>query len=86
MIFLDQCSGGAGGGSHGAQGPRAACPRHDRKHKLDLLGAGLMMASAIPLLLALHVGAGRAYPWLSLPIAALVVASGVAVDALCLAV
>src|SRR6266852_7605199 len=26
-------------------------PRHDRKHALDLLGAGLMMAAAIPLLL-----------------------------------
>jgi EmrB/QacA subfamily drug resistance transporter len=54
----------------------ARLPRHDRKHKLDLLGAGLMMASAIPLLLALTWG-GTRYPWLSLPIAALVVASGV---------
>src|SRR3982074_1788215 len=54
----------------------ARLPRHDRKHKLDLLGAGLMMASAIPLLLAITRGRTR-YPWLSLPIAALVVASGV---------
>jgi EmrB/QacA subfamily drug resistance transporter len=54
----------------------ARLPRHDRKHKLDLLGAGLMMASAIPLLLALTWG-GTRYPWLSLPIATLVVASGV---------
>jgi EmrB/QacA subfamily drug resistance transporter len=54
----------------------ARLPRHDRKHKLDLLGAGLMMASAIPLLLALTWG-GTRYPWLSLPIAALVVAAGV---------
>jgi EmrB/QacA subfamily drug resistance transporter len=54
----------------------ARLPRHDRKHKLDLLGAALMMASAIPLLLALTWG-GTRYPWLSLPIAALVVASGV---------
>ena len=49
-------------------------PRHDRKHKLDLLGAGLMAAAAIPLLLALTWGGAR-YPWLSPPIAALVVAS-----------
>src|SRR5712691_9746050 len=42
-------------------------PRHDQKHKLDLLGAGLMMASAIPLLLALTWG-GTRYPWLSAPI------------------
>ena len=39
-------------------------PRHERKHKLDLLGAGLMMAAAIPLLLALTWG-GTRYPWLS---------------------
>ncbi len=49
-------------------------PRHDHKHKLDLLGAGLMMASAIPLLLALTWG-GTRYPWLSAPIAALVLAA-----------
>src|SRR5207248_2651395 len=49
-------------------------PRHDRKHKLDLLGAGLMMASAIPLLLALTWG-GTRYPWLSPPMAALIVAA-----------
>jgi len=62
----------------------ARLPRHDRKHKLDLLGAGLMMASAIPLLLASR-GATR-YP--------LAVAADCrtgrggrrAVDALCLAV
>ncbi len=51
-------------------------PRHDRKHKLDLIGAGLMMASAIPLLLALTWG-GTRYPWLSPPIVALLVASAV---------
>jgi EmrB/QacA subfamily drug resistance transporter len=39
-------------------------PRHDRRHKLDVLGAGLMMGSAIPLLLALTWG-GTRYPWLS---------------------
>ena len=46
-------------------------PRHERWHKLDLLGAGLMMATAIPLLLALTWG-GTRYPWLSPPIGALV--------------
>ena len=51
-------------------------PRHDRKHKLDLLGAGLMMAATIPLLLALTWG-GTRYPWLSPPIAALVVLAAV---------
>jgi len=51
-------------------------PRHDHKHKLDLTGAGLMTAAAIPLLLALTWG-GTRYPWASPPIAALVVASAV---------
>ena len=37
----------------------ARIPRHDRRHKLDLLGAVLMMASAIPLLLALTWGGTR---------------------------
>jgi MFS family permease len=39
-------------------------PRHDRRHKLDVLGALLMMSSAIPLLLALTWG-GTHYPWTS---------------------
>ncbi len=50
-------------------------PRHDRKHKLDMLGAGLMMASAVAMLLVLTWG-GTHYPWFSLPIVALVVLSG----------
>jgi EmrB/QacA subfamily drug resistance transporter len=49
-------------------------PRHERKHKLDLLGAGLMMGSAIPLLLALTWG-GTQYPWTSPEILALLAAS-----------
>jgi MFS family permease len=40
----------------------ARIPRHERKHKLDLLGAALMMGSAIPLLLALTWGAARNIP------------------------
>ena len=51
-------------------------PRHDRKHRLDLVGAGLMMAASIPLLLALTWG-GTRFPWLSPPIAALVAAAAV---------
>ena len=49
-------------------------PRHGRKHKLDLLGALLMMAAAIPLLLALTWG-GTRYPWASPPIVALLAGS-----------
>jgi EmrB/QacA subfamily drug resistance transporter len=49
-------------------------PRHDRKHQLDMLGAGLMMASAIPLLLAFTWGGAR-YSWFSLPILALLAGS-----------
>ncbi|MPZ55782.1 MAG: MFS transporter [Rhizobiales bacterium] len=45
-------------------------PRHDRKHKLDVLGAALMMAAAIPMLLALTWGGAR-YPWLSWSIGSL---------------
>jgi EmrB/QacA subfamily drug resistance transporter len=49
-------------------------PRHDRRHKLDVLGAGLMMASCIPLLLALTWG-GTRYGWISPPILLLIGAS-----------
>jgi len=51
-------------------------PRHERRHRLDILGAGLMMASAVLLLLALTWG-GTRFPWLSAPIIALVAGSGV---------
>ena len=49
-------------------------PRHERKHKLDLLGAVLMMGSAIPLLLALTWG-GTQYSWASPEIFVLLAAS-----------
>jgi EmrB/QacA subfamily drug resistance transporter len=49
-------------------------PRHDRRHKLDLLGAILMMGSCIPLLLALTWG-GTHYSWSSVPIVGLIGAS-----------
>jgi MFS family permease len=46
-------------------------PRHDRRHKLDLLGAILMMGSCIPLLLALTWG-GTHFHWMSAPILGLI--------------
>src|SRR5580693_9041845 len=49
-------------------------PVHERAHKLDLVGAGLMMAAAVTLLLALTWGGSR-YPWLSQPIVTLVIAA-----------
>ncbi len=49
-------------------------PRHDRPHKLDLVGAGLMMASAVPLLLALTWG-GTRFAWTSPAIVGLVALS-----------
>jgi EmrB/QacA subfamily drug resistance transporter len=49
-------------------------PQHDRRHKLDLIGAGLMMAAAIPFLLALTWG-GTRYPWQSPPVAGLIAAA-----------
>jgi EmrB/QacA subfamily drug resistance transporter len=45
-------------------------PRNDRWHALDLVGAGLMMAGAVSLLLALTWG-GTRYPWVSPQIAGL---------------
>jgi len=41
-----------------------ALPRHERLHKLDLLGAALMVTATIALLLALDWGGVR-YPWAS---------------------
>ncbi len=49
-------------------------PRHERPHKLDVLGAVLMTAGTLSLLLALSWG-GTAYPWGSLPIAGLAAAT-----------
>jgi predicted MFS family arabinose efflux permease len=51
-------------------------PRHERAHKIDLTGAGLMMAAAVALLLALTWG-GTRYPWLSQQIFTLVVLAAV---------
>ncbi|HEX8166943.1 MAG TPA: MDR family MFS transporter [Beijerinckiaceae bacterium] len=58
-------------------------PRHDRRHRLDVLGAVLLMGTTVTLLLALNWG-GLRYPWISLPILGLVVASMVLAVALAL--
>jgi EmrB/QacA subfamily drug resistance transporter len=53
-------------------------PRHERYHRLDVLGAALIMAASISFMLALNLGGVR-YPWTSPPIlglAALAVAVG----------
>jgi Major Facilitator Superfamily len=49
-------------------------PRHDRPHRLDLAGAALLMAAAIPLLLALTWGGAR-HAWTSPLIVGLIVSS-----------
>ena len=59
-------------------------PSNDRRHKLDVLGAVLMMASCIPILLALTWG-GTLYSWISVPILGLIAASLRAVAAVRLA-
>jgi EmrB/QacA subfamily drug resistance transporter len=51
-------------------------PFHPRKHRLDLIGAGLMMAASVALLLALSWGGAR-FAWISPEIGALFVASAV---------
>jgi hypothetical protein len=49
-------------------------PRHDRPHKLDFLGAALIMAASSSFMLALSMG-GVTYPWISTPILALFAAA-----------
>jgi MFS family permease len=52
-------------------------PRHERPHRLDVLGAGLIVLAAVPFMLLLNLGGGR-YPWLSLPIVTLGVGAALA--------
>ncbi|MCX5570759.1 MDR family MFS transporter [Kaistia nematophila] len=52
-------------------------PRNDRPHRLDVVGAVLLVAAAVLLLLALSWG-GVNYPWGSLPIISLLLASAAA--------
>ncbi len=49
-------------------------PVHERAHKIDVIGAALMMAAATALLLALTWG-GTRYPWYSQQIALLIAAA-----------
>jgi EmrB/QacA subfamily drug resistance transporter len=49
-------------------------PRHERPHTLDLIGAVLLMAAAVPLLLALTWG-GTRYAWTSPAILSLIAGS-----------
>ena len=45
-------------------------PRHDRPHRLDFIGAALIMTAAVSFMLALTLGGAR-YPWTSPPILSL---------------
>ena len=45
-------------------------PRRERRHRLDIMGAVLVIAASSSFMLALNLGGVR-YPWLSLPIAGL---------------
>jgi MFS family permease len=49
-------------------------PRHDRPHRLDLIGAVLIMVASIAFMLALTLG-GTRYPWVSAPVFGLLVLS-----------
>ena len=49
-------------------------PRHDRPHKLDFLGAALIMTASSSFMLALSMG-GVTYPWASTPIVSLIAAA-----------
>jgi MFS family permease len=45
-------------------------PRHERPHRLDVIGAILIVVASVSFMLALNLG-GKSYPWDSLPILAL---------------
>jgi EmrB/QacA subfamily drug resistance transporter len=47
-------------------------PRYERPHRLDVIGAVLVMAASSSFMLALNLGGVR-YPWLSAPVLALLV-------------
>jgi EmrB/QacA subfamily drug resistance transporter len=46
-------------------------PRYERPHRLDFVGAGLIVVASVAFMLALNL-AGVRYPWTSLPILALI--------------
>jgi MFS family permease len=45
-------------------------PRHERPHRLDVIGAMLIVIASVSFMLAINLG-GKSYPWLSLPVLAL---------------
>ena len=49
-------------------------PKHERPHKLDFLGAALIMAASSSVMLALSMG-GVSYPWASAPVLGLFAAA-----------
>ncbi|MEP6827290.1 MAG: MFS transporter, partial [Aestuariivirga sp.] len=49
-------------------------PRHEKPHKIDFIGAGLMAAAAVTLMLALNWG-GIQFPWGSVQVLGLILAS-----------
>ncbi len=52
-------------------------PRHERPHRLDVIGAMLIVTASVSFMLALNLG-GRDYPWLSPPVLTLfLIAAGV---------
>jgi EmrB/QacA subfamily drug resistance transporter len=51
-------------------------PRNDRPHRLDVIGAALMVGAALALMLALSLG-GTHYPWSSLRMITLIASSAV---------
>jgi MFS family permease len=42
-------------------------PRHERPHRLDLIGAILIVVASVSFMLALNLG-GKSYPWMSLQV------------------
>lgn len=51
-------------------------PRHERPHKLDVIGALLIVGSSISFMLAISMGGVR-FPWISVPILALLTTAAV---------
>jgi MFS family permease len=47
-------------------------PRYERPHRLDVIGALLIVIASVSFMLALNIG-GKFYPWLSLPVELLLV-------------
>ena len=52
----------------------AQLPRHERSHRLDFIGAGLIVIASVSFMLAMNMAGGR-YPWVSAPILALLAAA-----------